>query len=558
MKNILFILCLYKLVEGALIPTPFITDPVVIQRAGRDTTEKYFERKLFKSPYGIAFTKLRNTSPQGEIVLSTDCGWHRLVYVYLEEDGRQAAKWIKAYAEFGSGVGQFDEPMGICIDTTIYNGMGNEYTIYIADKINNRVVKLKYKVAEEILQYAGTFGSGFYNPTDVACVAKDGGGAYVVIVEQGNHRLSLYETYSNGSSSLIQRYGELGPGIGRFSMPSGIAICKATDGGVYFIYVTDTGNNRVVCLRFQPGQGITWERVYKKLGDCRFLSVTASQYYCVYVTAFKENKIYVFTPGLTELLYTYGNSELLNGPKDVYIDWDRLGLTERWTAGTGIQYFKIIPEVREFYPDPAIFDATKDSVKINFKVYETKHYLTMGIPDAGVTLFEEQEFVPGSYSVWWDGRDSLGRVVLPGEYLIRISCQGEVIATTTVRVKGTRVAGVLSSDEHWTEDDEPYVLTGDVEIPGGGRLVIDPGVKVMPVGNYVLSTYTGYQTSNKLIAQGTALNPILFTPHRKLFSQPDPVLRGFWCGIKFSGSGEDDTLLLKYCIIEAAGRKIIY
>jgi len=66
----------------------------------------------------------------------------------------------------------------------------------------------------------------------------------------------------------------------------------------------------------------------------------------------------------------------------------------------------------------------------------------MEIPDAGVTLFEEQEFVPGSYSVFWDGRDNNGKVVLPGEYLIRISCQGEVIATTTVRVKGTRVSGV--------------------------------------------------------------------------------------------------------------------
>ncbi len=416
MRKILIFLCLCRILKGALIPIPFMTDPE-IQRAGRDSTLKYFDRKLFKNPYGIAFTKLRNTSPQGEIIIGSDCGWHRLIYIYLEEDGRQDARWIKAYGEFGNGTGQFDEPMGICIDTCIYNGIGDEYTIYVADKTNNRVVKLKYKVAEEILVSAGTFGSDLYNPTDVACVVKDGGGAYVVIIEQGNHRLSLYETYSNGSYSLIQRYGGLGPGVGRFNVPTGIAMCQATDAqGGYFIYVADKGNNRIVCLRFRPGQGISWERDYRKMGDSKFLSVTASQYYCVYVTANRENKIYVFTPGLTELLYTYGDASLLNGPKDICIDWDRIGLTERWTGTTGLQYFKIVPEIREFYPEPQDFDATEDSVRINFKVYETKHYLTMEIFDAGVVLFEEQEFAPGSYSVFWDGRDSLGRVVLPGDY----------------------------------------------------------------------------------------------------------------------------------------------
>jgi len=373
--------------------------------------------------------------------------------------------------------------MGLCIDTAVYSGVSNKYTIYVADKGNNRIVRLKYEVGHDTLEYAGTFGSDLYNPTDVACAVKNGGGAYVVIIEQGNHRLSLYETYPDGGSALIQRYGSQGPGVNQFNAPSGITICKAIDiQGGYFIYVTDTGNNRIVCLRFIPGQGITWERTYKKFGDCGFMSVTASQYYCVYVTANRENKIYVFTPGLTELLYTYGDENLLNGPKDICIDWDRIGLTERWTASTGIQYFKIIPEIREFYPEPSNFDATEDSVKINFRVDETAHYLTMEV--AGKKIFENQYFVPGRYSVYWDGRGGDGKVALPGGYTIRIYCQGEVIATTGVVVKGTIKSGILSQNEHWTEEGEPYVLTGDVYGHGGGRLIIEPGVKVMPTGNY--------------------------------------------------------------------------
>lgn len=85
MKKLLILLCLHRLVEGVLVPTPFITKPESIQRAGYNLTKKYLDRTLFRSPYGIAFTNLRNTSPQGEIIIASDAGWHRLVYVYLEE-----------------------------------------------------------------------------------------------------------------------------------------------------------------------------------------------------------------------------------------------------------------------------------------------------------------------------------------------------------------------------------------------------------------------------------------------------------------------------------------
>ena len=391
------------------------------------------------------------------------------------------------------------------------------------------------------------------NPTDVACVAKWGGGAYIVVVERDKHRIQLYQRNADGNLSYIQSYGTEGHGYGQFFQPNGVAICKAIDGGGYFIYVTDTGNRRIVCLRYKSSEGITWEGSYKTLENAHFLSVTGSQYYCVYVADFIQNKIWVFSHGLNELLYTYGGSSLLNGPKDVYIDWDRIGLTERWTATTGIQYFKIIPEIREFYPEPGIFDATEDSVKLNFKVYETKHYLTMEIPDAGVTLFENQKFTPGSYSIYWDGRDSLGQVALPGDYGIRIHCQGEVIATTNVTVKGTKVSGILSSDEHWTEPGEPYVLVADVEIPGGGRLIIDPGVKVMPAGDYgILSRYS-HPYWHCIKAQGTALNRILFTPHRKLYPEPDSVPKGFWKGIDFHHANWEDSLIFENCIIEGAG-----
>jgi len=540
---------------GRLIPTPFITEPEPIQRAGYNYAFEYLDKRLIGETYGIAMVKPRGTN--STLVILSDEVWDRLLYTNLVEGSKQEAKYLRMYGESGSGYGQFYGTRGLCIDTAVYEGNMNEYAIYVADWWNSRVVKLKYLITQDTIISDGILIPWFQigNPTDVACVTKSGGGAYIVVVERDKHRIQLYQRDADGNLSYIQSYGIKGSGYGNFFKPNGVAICQATDGGGgYFIYVTDTGNRRVICLRYKPTEGIIWHRVYKTMQNAQFLSVTASQYYCVYVADFTQNKIWVFTPGLTELLYSYGDASLLNGPKDVYIDWDRIGLTERWTAGTGIQYFKIIPEIREFYPSPGIFDATEDSVKIKFKVYETKHYLTMTIPDAGVTLFEEQEFEPDSYSVWWDGRDSLGRVVLPGEYLIRISCQGLVIATTTVRVKGTRVAGVLSSDEHWTEQGEPYVLIGDVQLANqpNSKLEIDPGVKVMPTGNYGIFPPV-YHSGSVLLAKGNAINKILFTPHRKLYPVSDSVPKGFWKGIVRYGDRSFERLVFKYCVIEAAG-----
>jgi hypothetical protein len=74
---------------------------------------------------------------------------------------------------------------------------------------------------------------------------------------------------------------------------------------------------------------------------------------------------------------------------------------------------------------------------------------------AGRNLFENQYYAPGRYEVYWDGRGGDGKVVLPGNYVIRIYCQGQVIATTSVIVKGTLKSGTLAANEHWTEEGEP-------------------------------------------------------------------------------------------------------
>ncbi|MGQ9665616.1 MAG: right-handed parallel beta-helix repeat-containing protein, partial [bacterium] len=100
---------------------------------------------------------------------------------------------------------------------------------------------------------------------------------------------------------------------------------------------------------------------------------------------------------------------------------------------------------------------------------------------------------------------------------------------------------------------EPYVLTGNVKVPGGGRLIIDPGVKVMPRGNYGIYPYYQNPYWQYIYAQGSAINPIRFTPHRKLYPVSDSIPTGFWKGIHINADARAESLIFDYCIIEGAG-----
>ncbi len=301
---------------------------------------------------------------------------------------------------------------------------------------------------------------------------------------------------------------------------------------------------------------ILWERTYTDYNKgAYFVSVTSNPFYCVYVADRWQSKVWVFTQGLTELLYTYGENGTGVGQfcetRDICIYKDEVAITEMWTDKTGIQYFKIVPEIRDFYATPNPFDATEESTQIHFKVCETAGYLTLKA--AGKTLFENKYYKPGSYSIWWDGRDGRDSVVLPGTALLEIYAWSGPVASAAVGVKGTKKSGILQPDEHWTEAGEPYVLVGDVFLPDNGRLTIDPGVKVMPRGNFRIAPWTSSYSAS-LIARGNPLNKILFTPHRKLLPVPDPVDRGFWKGIRFASQYDpSDSLILEHCLIEAAG-----
>jgi len=101
---------------------------------------------------------------------------------------------------------------------------------------------------------------------------------------------------------------------------------------------------------------------------------------------------------------------------------------------------------------------------------------------------------------------------------------------------GTTVAAGQVSGT-WSRDKSPYFVTGGVEVVKGGKLVIEPGVKVLFAQDAGLTV----GQSAKLTAQGNDAQPIELTAWNRVTG---------WGGLRFVTSGADD--VLSYCLVSYA------
>ncbi|MGB2865437.1 MAG: C10 family peptidase [Sedimentisphaerales bacterium] len=98
---------------------------------------------------------------------------------------------------------------------------------------------------------------------------------------------------------------------------------------------------------------------------------------------------------------------------------------------------------------------------------------------------------------------------------------------------GTEIpAGEVSGT--WTQAESPYFISGDILVAQNGELVIEPGVKVMFVGQYGMTI----GENARLAAEGTENSPIEFTAFNRDIG---------WTGLRFIDSGSDD--ILSHCSI---------
>ncbi len=106
-----------------------------------------------------------------------------------------------------------------------------------------------------------------------------------------------------------------------------------------------------------------------------------------------------------------------------------------------------------------------------------------------------------------------------------------LMAVSTVAAAQTQVSGNQSGT--WPASGSPYQVTGEITVPGGQTLTIEPGVEVSFQGHYK------FIVRGTLDAEGTETDSIFFTTADQTTG---------WGGIRFDGS--DGISHLSYCRIE--------
>jgi DNA-binding beta-propeller fold protein YncE len=140
----------------------------------------------------------------------------------------KSGQFMKEWGKSGAKEGILNRPLGIAVD--------RNSDVFVVDAGNSRIVK--YSSEGELKKTWGKPGSGqgqFALPTGVA-VSKNND---VIVIDQG--RIQKFTT----DGVFIDSFGKLGSNEGEIGRPFGVCL----DGDDY-IYVADTGNNRV--LKFAP------------------------------------------------------------------------------------------------------------------------------------------------------------------------------------------------------------------------------------------------------------------------------------------------------------------
>ncbi len=115
--------------------------------------------------------------------------------------------------------------------------------------------------------------------------------------------------------------------------------------------------------------------------------------------------------------------------------------------------------------------------------------------------------------------------------------RGSTTANTTVAVStsgGTNLSGSLTT-RTLPLAGSPYLVTGDLTVPAGSRLTLEPGVRLVFMGRFKLAVY------GRITAQGTAANPIVFTANNPTAG---------WTGLRLAATSDAGSDILEHCIFE--------
>ncbi|MEA3285909.1 MAG: right-handed parallel beta-helix repeat-containing protein [Candidatus Marinimicrobia bacterium] len=117
-----------------------------------------------------------------------------------------------------------------------------------------------------------------------------------------------------------------------------------------------------------------------------------------------------------------------------------------------------------------------------------------------------------------------------------------LIVLSQTQIESGSVSGI------WSSENSPYHVNGDIDIPLGATLTIEPGTAVYFTGEYQFDVY------GQLIAEGTETDSIFFHSDSMGYTPSWPYFAGFWYGITFHATDSTGQAMssLDYCKVSYA------
>jgi DNA-binding beta-propeller fold protein YncE len=269
----------------------------------------------FQAPIGIC------VQSSGEVLVS-DTENNRVQR--FTADGSYQAKW----GNKGTANGELNFPRGVAVDSS--------GSIYVVDSENGRIQK--FNANGGYLAKWGDQGTGsgqFQYPVGIAI---DNSGR-VYIADSLNNRVQVFRT----DGSFVASWGSQGSGDGQFYHPKGVAVDK--DG---YIYVSDAYNNRVQKFNSSGAFQLKWG--VGGGGDGQFnepWGIATDRYGYVFVADTNNHRIQKFTPaGAFVIRWGQQGVEMrtFNQPKGIVCDGsDNVYVLD--TGNTRVQKYKISVQV---------------------------------------------------------------------------------------------------------------------------------------------------------------------------------------------------------------------
>lgn len=375
------------------------------------------------------------SNPAKAYEFASDRAWNRILFG--EKD-----VYVKEFRNAGTGLTNLRAPSGLDISS--------QRTLFIADRLNSRVVIARFDPVARTLAQIGiaAFDSISGSLNGVTDVAWDGRTSpltdeFWYAVDAGG-QVSYWQW--TGSAAIRQwSYGSEGDGVGQFRNPTGICVGRelGVNGGSLFtshFYVADAGNRRVVGLYRSP-TGATWSEVVALPDSGVPSDCTVDHFGQVTVADSKNHRLLRFNSVLW-LVDSYGvygegpaSQNTFSSPSAVHVPFGkklnssgqavwygegRILTAEKWSAQTGA--------LEHYLGVSAAFTAPAETSSVSAWIplrttnaaYVTAEVLRQG---AGTirTLYSNQLFSAGNWTLFWDGRLANGTGAPPDNYLFRVT-----------------------------------------------------------------------------------------------------------------------------------------